>query len=260
MPTLQFPGTTIIAGSTNQQAVTAIQQALVAAECGPVDADGVFSAETFAAVEHFQARSVDSKGNPLVIDGKVGPATWSVLFGAATVPNVTQASGPILQQMLTVAAGEVGIMEVPPGSNRGPKVDIYVSTAGLNPAGQFPWCQCFVYWCFNTAANALSIPNPCVKTGGVQEHWNLANNVPAARRILPAEAQAQPSLIVPGTLFLLRTSGTTGHIGIIQEVSGNQLTTIEGNTNDGGSREGVGVFRRTTRTISGVNLGFILYS
>ena len=42
-------------------------------------------------------------------------------------------------------------MEVPPGSNRGPKVDIYVSTTGLDPAGQFAWCACFVYWCFDKA-------------------------------------------------------------------------------------------------------------
>jgi hypothetical protein len=84
--------------------------------------------------------------------------------------------------------------------------------------------------------------------------------VASAVRILPAEAQAQPSLVVPGTLFLIRTSGTKGHIGIIEEVRGNQLTTVEGNTNDGGSREGIGVYRRTSRMTSQINLGFVFYS
>jgi len=260
MPTLKFPGTTIIAGSPNQQAVTAIQKRLVAVGCGPVDADGVYGAETFAAVEHFQARSVDGSGMPLIIDGRVGPTTWSVLFGDRTVPVISKTTSPVLKKVLAVAAGEIGTMEVPPGSNRGPKVDVFITTTGLNPAGHFPWCACFVYWCFDTACNSLSVPNPCFKTAGVLDHWAGANSVPSALRILPAEAQAQPSLIVPGTLFLLRTTGTTGHIGVIQEVHGNQLTTIEGNTNDGGGREGIGVFQRTTRTISQVNLGFVLYS
>jgi hypothetical protein len=183
-----------------------------------------------------------------------------VLFGDNTVPTVTRTPTPLLKKVVAVAAGEIGIMEVPPGSNRGPKVDIYVTTTGLNPAGHFPWCACFVYWCFNTASNALSVPNPCVKTAGVLDHWAEANSVPSARRIVSAEAQAQPSLVVPGTLFLLRTSGTTGHMGIIQEVHGNRLTTFEGNTNDNGSRDGIGVFQRTTRTIGQINLGFVLYS
>jgi hypothetical protein len=262
MPKLTFPGTTIVAGSPDANSITAIQQRLNQVGCGPVEVDGKFGAETFAAVEQFQARSVSSSGQPLLIDGKVGPTTWSVLFGDATVPVLTKtkAASPLLKKVLTVAGGEVGTMEVPPGSNRGPKVDIYVSTTGLNPAGAYAWCACFVYWCFDTAATAMGVTDPCVKTAGVLDHWNDASNNTAGRRILPAEAQAQPSLIVPGTLFLLRTSGTTGHMGFIEEVRGNQLTTIEGNTNDGGSRNGIGVYRRTSRTIGQINLGFILYS
>ncbi|ADV82651.1 CHAP domain-containing protein [Terriglobus saanensis] len=262
MPKLVFPGTTIMAGSTNKEAVTAIQKRLVIVGCGPVDVDGKYGAETAGAVEHFQARSVDSNGTPLLIDGKVGPTTWAVLFGDRTVPTLTKtkAVSPLLKKILNVAAGEIGTMEVPPGSNRGPEVDLYIEKTGLDPAGHFAWCACFVYWCFDKAAGSLDTPNPCPKTAGVLAHWADANHVSSARRILSEEAQNEPSLIVPGTLFLLRTSGTAGHMGLIEEVHGNQLTTIEGNTNDGGSREGIGVFRRTTRTIGQINLGFVLYS
>ena len=42
-------------------------------------------------------------------------------------------------------------------------------------------------------------------------------------------------------------------------VDGGRLTTIEGNTNDGGSREGVGVFRRSERKIASINKGFLDY-
>jgi hypothetical protein len=159
-----------------------------------------------------------------------------------------------------VAAGEVGTMESPLGSNRGPEVDVYITTTGLNPAENLAWCACFVYFCFNKGSAELGVANPCVKTGGVLAHWQEANSVAAAKRILPQEAQAQPALIVPGTLFLLRTSSTTGHMGIIEAVQGGQLTTIEGNTNNNGGREGIGVFQRTTRTIGQINLGFVLYS
>ncbi len=262
MPKLMFPGTTIVAGSQDQASVSAIQQRLVDVGCGPLDVDGTFGADTFAAVEHFQARSVDSAGAPLTIDGRVGPSTWSVMFGDNTIPNVAKSKAPsaLLKKVLAVASGEVGTMEVPPGSNRGPKVDVYVTTTGLDPAGQFPWCMCFVYFCFDAASTSLGTANPCFKTAGVLDEWNGAARVASARRILPAEAQGQPSLVVPGTLFLLRTSASTGHTGIIESVRGNQLTTIEGNTNGGGSREGIGVFRRTTRTIGQISLGFILYA
>jgi hypothetical protein len=36
--------------------------------------------------------------------------------------------------------------------------------------------------------------------------------------------------------------------------------TIEGNTNEGGGREGIGVFRRNRRKVRGINKGFIDYS
>jgi hypothetical protein len=134
-----------------------------------------------------------------------------------------------------------------------------VRTTGLDPAGQHAWCACFVYWCFDQAAKSLGIPNPTVKEALVLGYWNVAASVPSARRIMAAEAQAQPSLIVPGTLFLLRTSGIHGHMGFIEQVQGNQLTTIEGNTNPDGSSNGIGVFLRTARTIPQNNLGFILY-
>jgi hypothetical protein len=47
---------------------------------------------------------------------------------------------------------------------------------------------------------------------------------------------------------------------MVVETSGGRLLTIEGNTNDGGSRNGIGVFERDARKINQINKGFIDYS
>lgn len=137
---------------------------------------------------------------------------------------------------LQIAAGEVGVMEDPPLSNRGPRVDEYVRAVGLDPAGGHAWCQAFVYWCFEQAAKELGIPNPCVKTAGVLDHWNRTKG----RKFIGGIPTAQ----YPGLLFVILHGAGLGHTGFVESVDGISLITIEGNTNDGGSREGVGVFRR----------------
>ena len=48
-------------------------------------------------------------------------------------------------------------------------------------------------------------------------------------------------------------------MGLVEQVQGVVLTTIEGNTNVNGSREGIGVFRRNGRTFGTISRGFILY-
>jgi len=79
------------------------------------------------------------------------------------------------------------------------------------------------------------------------------------RRIAAPEAAVTPSVVQPGCLFVITTGSGNGHTGLVEQVAGVRLTTIEGNTNLGGSREGIGVFRRTGRTIATINRGFIQY-
>ena len=61
-------------------------------------------------------------------------------------------------------------------------------------------------------------------------------------------------------IFVLDTGGGSGHTGLVEAIEGGRLITLEGNTNDGGSREGVGVFRRNGRKIVNINRGFIDYA
>jgi hypothetical protein len=240
--------------------VTALQRRLGERGCGVPRINGIFDARTQVAVKLFQARFPDRSGAPLVVDGKVGPLTWAALFGGDSVPTVSDAPDALLRAALAVAAREIGVGEEPAGSNRGPRVDQYLRAVGLDPArGSFAWCAAFVYWCFARAADELGRTNPVVRTAGVLDHWRRAGEA-GIPRLSAAEANEDPARVQPGMLFVLDTGGGAGHTGFVERVEGGRLVTVEGNTNDDGSREGVGVFRRSGRKIAAINRGYIDYA
>ena len=229
----------------------------------PLGADGLFGQDTADAVELFQVRHTDAHGAPLTVDGEVGPETWAALFGAVTL-HVSKSRGgdsPILDAVLDVASEEVGVLEEPPGSNRGKRVQEFQRTVGVSPGD--PWCVAFVYWCFKQAAEEAKINNPMEKecrTGGVLDLWNRARGAKNVAAVGTDQALDDPSLLKPGMVFIISTGGGHGHTGLVSRVVGDRLETIEGNTNDGGSREGIGVFRRNGRSIASINRGFIDFS
>jgi lysozyme family protein len=258
-----YPGRVLKNGSSGA-AVAAVQSRLAALGISEVGgADGSYGDRTERSVRIFQARSVDESGAPLAIDGVVGPTTWAALFGAATVgplpPARLPAEGSLAQAVLKVAAGEIGVREQPPGSNRGPRVDQYLSSVAPTLVGA-PWCMAFVYFCFAQAAAAQGVANPAPRTASVWGSWNAAQAMPGARVVPGAEASADPTLIEPGMVFHIDTGGGTGHAGFVVDVVAGRLVTIEGNTNDGGSREGIGVFTRSSRPVASINLGFVAYA
>jgi CHAP domain/Putative peptidoglycan binding domain len=255
-----YPGHVVERGEPDHRLVTALQRRLGQRGCPVPQIDGSFGPRTQAAVKLFQARFPDPSGAPLVVDGKVGPLTWATLFGPGSVPTVAAARDALLAAALGVAVGEIGVREEPPGSNRGPRVDGYLRAVGLDPTqGSFAWCAAFAYWCFARAAEELGRPNPVIRTAGVLEHWRRAGAA-GIRRLPAAEATEDPGRVHPGMLFVLDTGGGTGHTGFVERVEGGRLITVEGNTNDDGSREGVGVFRRTGRKLAAVNRGYIDYA
>lgn len=145
---------------------------------------------------------------------------------------------------LSIAASNVGVSEKPKGSNSGPEVDIYLRSVGLKSG--YSWCMAFVYWCVNTASKELDVANPLVKTGGVLRQWNETNC-----RKCPARSKA----VKAGDIFIMEFGHGMGHTGFVEKVVGGMIHTIEGNTNDDGSREGYEVARRQ-RLVSSVK-GFI---
>src|ERR1041384_5180348 len=145
VPAQPFPGGVIKVGSADAASVLAIQKRLNKMGCGPAAETGVFSADTVKAVELFQVRSADFQGHPLAVDGQVGPMTWAALFKTDVLRSAQPAATSLPGKVLLVAGDEVGTMEEPPGSNRGPKVNQYLASVDLNAEkGDFAWCAAFV--------------------------------------------------------------------------------------------------------------------
>lgn len=249
---MNFPNRIIKKGETNKTIVKAIQQKLNEAGLGPLEVIGIYGPKTVNAVKLFQATHRDQNGLPLEIDGNVGSLTWVVLFGVGTVTVTDNASNSLLAETLIIAQSQMGVMEDPPGSNRGAKVEEYQASVGIG-AGTF-WCAAFLYWCFQKACDKAGRTNPVLRTGHCMTHWRDTRG----KKIAAADAVNKPSLVKPGQIFIINTGGSHGHTGLIEKIEGGFIHTIEGNTNPSGSSNGIGVFNNV-RKIAKINRGFIEY-
>lgn len=174
----------------------------------------------------------------------------NVSNNAITQTNIpiknTQGLG-ISSIIIEIAKSQLGVTENPRGSNSGKEVDSYLDRIGLKRGNA--WCMAFVYWVYDEACKRLNIKNPLVNTGLVMSQWNLVkNSIKADNR--------QKHMIVPGCLFVMDYHNGKGHTGIVVSVQDNFITTIEGNTDASGGREGDGVYMRK-RKIDNVS-GFII--
>ena len=251
---MDYPGRVIKKNETNVEIVKTIQSQINFRGFDHLEVNGIFDLNTETAVKLFQSQSRDSFGNPLVVDGQLGPISWAVLFASAAVPPGPDPKiNDLIKKVFEIAESQVGVMEAPPGSNSGPQVDKFLATVGCHPGD--PWCASFVYWCFNEAANSLKIKNPLVKTGSCMNHWNTTK----AKKIPRSNATNNPLLIHPGFLFIMDHGGGKGHTGIVKSVDNGFIDTIEGNTSINGSREGLAV-AELRRKINTISAGFIDYT
>jgi len=128
----------------------------------------------------------------------------------------------IKDKLQSIFRAEIGVRELT-GNNDGVRVEEYLATCNLKK-GQ-PWCAAYVNWCYMQIG---------VKGGGCYSpNW------------FPKEK------IVKGTpdrcdVFGLyyKEKGRIAHVGFIDDWNGGAdfCITVEGNTNEGGSREGDGVY------------------
>ena len=138
-------------------------------------------------------------------------------------------------------------------------VNQYLKAVGLQPG--YAWCQAFMYWCYNEAAKQLAQVNPTLKTASVAECWN---KTVAKMKTTKEAAIHDITLIQPGAQFILLFDNGTGHTGMIERVeqtgTSTVLHTIEGNSNNDGSREGYAVVRHTRKLEEKSLKGFIKYT
>ncbi|UWY28808.1 CHAP domain-containing protein [Flavobacterium sp. TR2] len=145
---------------------------------------------------------------------------------------------------LEIAQSQIGVQEIPKNSNAGPAVEKYLKSVGLGKG--YAWCMAFVYWSVKSASTELNVENPLAKTAGVLDMYSKM----AKYRV------ATPQ---PGDFFIMDFGKGAGHTGFVEKLLPNgKLQTIEGNTNNIGSREGYEVARRYDRKISQMK-GFIRF-
>jgi len=129
-----------------------------------------------------------------------------------------------VRKFLRIARLQIGVEEVPRGSNRGPEVDEYNRVAGV-PLGS-PWCASVQHW----TGKKINLNLP----GAYSPSW-----FPQKRRIPIDEVRVGDF----GGVYHSKL-GRIAHLVLIEKVDGNRVYTLEGNTNLMGSREGYGYFRR----------------
>ena len=117
------------------------------------------------------------------------------------------------------------------------------------------WCATFVSWCAEQAGVPSSILNRSTAAGHSSSYFNIYFY--AGGSTLNASSDNNYHFMgynytpKKGDLFYTRT---WSHVGLVVGVDGSYVQTVEGNTNDGGSADGMGVYRRT-RSISSLYFG-----
>ncbi len=203
----------------------------------PVEAIGTFGPQTYRAVRAFQSQNLDQHGQPLVVDGKVGPLTWlslthpkPVIVTPSAIDYTTMpppdAGGSVLGRAalgaavgeLKAGAGEIG------GNNSGPWVKKYLAPARL-AEGNF-WCASFVSWCYLQVSGWEKSAMPFAYCPGAR---NLLAEFKAKGWAYGPTTGYQPQ---PGDIVVWwreRLSGWRGHVGIVHQLMDGMLYTIEGN-------------------------------
>jgi hypothetical protein len=221
-------------GKGSRGAKVRLAQELLCLHDCKVVADGMFGGATEAAARAFQ----DGAGLPAT--GKVDQATLDALAQPllrATVGDAHPAR-TLAAQVVRIARRHLAEhpLEVG-GQNRGPWVRLYM--AGHEGDG-WPWCAGFVSYVIGQACRDLGVGRPVAGTFSCDL---LAIDGRRKHLFVPASPAAEPQ---PGWIFLRkRIANDWDHAGLVAESEQAAFLTIEGNTNDAGSREGYEVCSRS---------------
>jgi len=132
-------------------------------------------------------------------------------------------AGPLGRLALSIAAGELGAEEVPKGSNRGPRIEVYQrGYAGLEYLVGQRWCARFARWCIETAAQQLKVPSPFATwKSDLASALKWRDQARLRRCWTPDPA--------PGRVGLHLSDSGAGHVVLVAKVGGDLVASIGGN-------------------------------
>lgn len=203
--------------------------------------DGGYGAATETAVRNFQ------KQKGLSETGTVTQETFSVLCEPMQKAFETPITGTGLRQLVVNTALQHTSfnpfeLTIDGQSNMGPWVRAYMDN---HEGTEWFWCMGFVQSILDQAASQLGknfktlmpLTYSCDTVGTIGLQKGLLTRFTAVRN--------NPSIVKPGDIFLLqKTPNDWIHTGIITAINGDVFETIEGNTNEGGSSNGIAVLKR----------------
>lgn len=130
-------------------------------------------------------------------------------------------------RLVEILRGQLGVKEKPLGSNRGPEVDEYNTTAKSYLGA--PWCASVATWAFvQIGYDAEDVGN------AYSPSWFPASRTVSRDDVRPGDQG--------GVYFT--SKGRIAHLVTVEEVRRSEVVTLEGNTNAMGSREGHQFARR----------------
>lgn len=199
--------------------------------------DGDFGENTKKIVIEFQ------KNANIDADGIVGKGTWAALASATLSAVIAPVSHYLLSD---IAARYVGIKETGDnriGSSKEMREIFEADDLVINgKTDGYPWCAAFVSLCVQKLCSSSIlygdlIPPREPSVSRFLNNWAKVNNC------LIFKPDSDIFTIMKGDIVVF----TFSHIGIVESNNGTLITTIEGNTNDAGSREGIAVARKQRR-------------
>ncbi len=205
--------------------------------------DGCFGPLTQKAVIQYQLSRSDSFCRALAPDGIVGPATWSSLFGwdrdnFADGGKLGTETVRVAEKYLNLHVQET--KDTDGWSNSGPYIDQWIELCHLDPPQ--PWCAAAVCGWIDEALKNLKINFVGPLTASASDLFDWFGENKLAQRFF-----AKDAVVCPGDVgFLFFPSlGRVAHAFVVQDIPGpGMITTIEGNSNEAGGREGYGIFKR----------------
>lgn len=138
-------------------------------------------------------------------------------------------ASPLRAQVQQTYTREIGVRELT-GKNDGARIKVYLKSVGLKEG--YSYCAAFVCW----TLNECGIKNP--RSAWAPSLFPAKNTIYKSGKILSVPQRGD----VFGIYFANKKR--IAHVGFIDHWGDKVIITVEANTNEAGSREGDGVYRK----------------